>query len=260
MAQRSVLILLVALLAGAFAARGLAPARAVDEETALTVRAIVAGLSRDVLADVSISSVAVVAAGTSSVEFVYRLQNAGDGEVDLGAFTLQAWFSADAELQKDRDLQGAIIGLATLLRPGEAFESRAAASNGDAILGAYPYLILEVDSAGTVPESAFFNNTFALRRPPPDLVFSVLVTWDLARQEARIEWTFRDSYGIPDYGFRVEVPGFGAQIVGPGVRTAVVGFSRVTGARPCSASVAPLNKDGTPGPARQSNNLCAPGG
>jgi hypothetical protein len=259
MGLRSLLIGLLALVSGAIAARGLAPARAVDEDSpSLSVRAIVAGLSRDVLPDVSITSVAVVAAGPSSVDVLYRLQNAGDGEADLGAFTLQAWFSADAELQKDRDLQGAILGLASVLRPGEVFEARAAASNGDASLAGYPYLILEVDSAGTVAESASFNNIFVLRRPPPDLIFSVRITWDLARQEALIEWTFNDSYGIPDYGFRVEVAGFGAQIVGPGVRTAVVGFARVTGARPCSASVAPLNKDGTPGPARQSNDLCAP--
>ncbi len=227
------------------------------QQIGLTLRVVIPLVGRDVFPDVAVESLVVTTGGRTDVTYLFRIRNIGDAEVEFSRFTIQAWFSADALLQKELDLPGSILGGATLLRPGDLFEASTTATNGEALEALYPWVILEVDSANTVVESETANNVFAARRPPEGLVGDPAIAWDVPLQRALVSWTFNgEALGIPDLGFRVEVPGFGAQTVGPGIRSVVVRFDPLTGTRPCVARVAPLTVEGYAWPAVQSNDLC----
>ncbi len=223
----------------------------------LTNRYLVHLVSRDVLPDVAIDFIDITESGPASAGFRYRLRNYGDAPADLSRYTLQAWFSEDATLQKGLDEPAGIIGFTISLAPGASLEAEYSAQNASAPIDTHPYLIVEVDSAGAVVESSLFNNVRAARRPPADLVADATISWDTANNRATVFWTFRGSlYDIPDRGFRVETPGFGVQTVPPGTRDITVPFNPVTGQRPCFASVAAILEGERTWPAVQTNNLC----
>ena len=227
---------------------------------ALTPRAYVPFISRDVLPDLRVTSIRLTETLEFGAAFTYRIQNRGMGNANLAQFTIQAWFSADSALQKDRDLQGAILSISPFLRAGETYEGEAQASNASADTFAYPYLIIEVDSAGAVAEEDYSNNSGVVRRPPGGLLSDVVIAWDLAGGRATVTWAFNGAArGLADLGFRVALPGFGAQEVPPGTRSLEVPFAPLTGAKPCSAAVSALNSDGYYWPPTNSNSLCSPG-
>ena len=226
----------------------------------LLPRAYIPFASRDVLPDLRVASIRLTETLEFGASFTYRVQNRGLGNANLAQFTIQAWFSADPFLQKDRDLQGAIFSISPFLRAGETYEGEAQAANANADTFAYPYLIIEIDSAGAVAEDDYSNNAAAVRRPPGGLLSAVQLAWDLSAGRATVTWTFNGAArGLTDLGFRINLPGFGAQEVPPGTRSLDVPFAPFTGAKTCSASVAALNPDGYFWPATISNSLCAPG-
>ncbi|MGD9933924.1 MAG: hypothetical protein AB7T37_09400 [Dehalococcoidia bacterium] len=223
----------------------------------LTNQYLLHTVSRDVLPDVGIEFIDITASTASEASYRYRIRNVGDAPADLSRFTLQAWFSADAVLQKGVDQPAGVIGFTISLAAGATLEAESSAQNGDAPIDTHPYLILEVDSAGAVVESNPFNNVLAARRPPADLVADATITWDMANNRATVFWSFRGSlYNIPDRGFRIETPGFGVQTVPPGARDISVPFNPVTGERPCFARVAAILEGDRTWPAVETNNLC----
>ena len=226
----------------------------------LLVRGIVPVLSRDVRPDIRVESVTLTETLEFGAAFTYRIANVGAGDATLASFTIQAWFSADVTLEKDRDLLGAILSIGPKLRAGEVFEAEALASNANADTFAYPFLIVEVDSGGSVLEDDYANNVGAARRPPADLVSNVVLIWDLAAGVAQVHWDFNGpARGLADLGFRVVVPGFGAQEVPRGTRDLTVPFAPFTGAKPCFARVSPRSVDGYYWPGILSNTLCSTG-
>ena len=234
-----------------------APGNPRAQQIGLSLRAVFPLVGRDVYPDVAVEALVVTTGGRTDVTYLFRIRNIGDAEVEFSRYTIQAWFSADAVLQKDLDLPGSILGGATLLRPGDVFEASTTATNGDAIDTRYPWLVLEVDAANTVVEADFANNVLAVRRPPQGLVTEASIAWDLPLQRAVVSWVFNgEELDVPDLGFRVEVPGFGTQTVGAGIRSIVVRFDPLTGARPCVAKVSPLTVEGYAWPAVTSNDLC----
>jgi hypothetical protein len=221
----------------------------------LPMRARFAFASRDVLPDVAIESVRITDTSIFGASFSYKLTNTGDDIADLSRFTLQAWFSQDGTLDKSVDIPAGVGTFTIGLQPGASFESTGSVSSQEADVTVYRYLILEIDSAGAVQEWTLTNNTFATRRPPPDLVSGVALMW---REDnvAVISWDFSgDANGIADLGFRVEVPGFGTQTMPPGVRAVQVPFGQ-NGTRPCVARVSAVKADGTFWPTVESNRLC----
>ncbi|MCA9829238.1 MAG: hypothetical protein R3B97_06075 [Dehalococcoidia bacterium] len=223
----------------------------------LTNQYLLPGVSRDVLPDVGIEFIDITASSGTEATFRYRIRNVGDAQADLSRFTLQAWFSSDAALQKGLDQPAGVIGFTISLAAGATLEAESSAQNGDAPIETHPYLILELDSAGAVVESNPFNNVLAARRPPADLVADATITWDMANHRATVFWSFRGSlYGIPDRGFRIETPGFGVQTVPPGARDITVPFNPVTSERPCFARIAAILEGDRTWPAVETNNLC----
>jgi hypothetical protein len=215
-------------------------------------------LSREVLPDPGIESVVVTSAAETSTGFRYRIRNVGGAAVDLSAFTMRTWFSADESLDSGADLPAGSAPLMGVLAPGASIEAQLVASAAGGNVVAFPYLLVQVDSGGTLAESSTANNRTSVRRPPPDLVFSPLITWEPAAEPERalVTWNFRGAmYGVEDAGFRIDVPGFGAQEVPPGTRSLEIPFGP-GGERPCSATVAPLRPGSEPWPAVATNNLC----
>ena len=130
--------------------------------------------------------------------------------------------------QKDRAQQGAIFSISAFLRAGETYEGEAQAANANADTSAYPYLIVEIDSAGAVAEDDYSNNSAAVRRPPGGLLSAA---WGLAAGRAAVTWTFNSAAGgLGDLGSRISLPGFGAQEVPPGTRSLDGPFAPFTGA------------------------------
>jgi hypothetical protein len=259
MALRRPLLLFLALLGvlAVASAGGGDRVAADDANPPLAVRGRLPMLSRDVLPDVRVESIVFTQALEFGAGFHYRIRDDGLAPVDLSRFTLQVWFSADTTLDKDRDKQGAILSLTPILRTGETFEGEANASSPDADTGAYPYLIVEVDSAGAVVEDSLTNNVGVARRPPSGLLTGVTIAWDLAGKEAVVDWTFNgDAKGVPDLGFRVTIPGVGTFDLPPGTRSLGSPFSAFSESKPCNAQVAVLNSDGYYWPAVSTNSLC----
>ena len=224
---------------------------------ALEVRAIVQFVSRDVLADLVIEDVAITETQPFGATFTYRIRNIGDDSADLSRFTLQAWFSTDGSLEKDRDAQAGLVGFTQVLVPLGALELSMTAANGDADVVRYPYLILELNSAGAVREASTANNMRAVLRPPLDLVSRVELSWDAALNRATVTWEFSGTgHGIPDLGFRIDAQGFGVQEVPPGTRSIMIRFNPVTGERPCIARVTAIREGNGSWPPVLSNRLC----
>lgn len=221
------------------------------------LRVVLPLVSRDVLPDVVIEAITVTRSDVDEAAFRYRIRNAGDAPADLSRFTMQAWFSVNETLEKQADIESGLTGFTVVLQPGALLEAEATASAPDAPITAFPFLILELDSAGSVVESNTLNNVRAARRPPLDLVTGVQLAWDEAASRATVTWTFRGaSYGIADEGFRIEAPGFGVQEVPAGTRAVTIPFNPLSGARPCVARVAALRAGAEPWPAVESNRLC----
>lgn len=221
------------------------------------LRIVLPIISRDVLADVVIESITVTRSEVDEASFRYRIRNIGDAPAELSRFTMQAWFSPSAALDKATALEAGIAGFGITLQPGAVLEAEAEASAPQGSISTYPYLVLELDSAGAVTESNAANNTTATLRPPLDLLTNVQLRWDDESDTAIITWVFAGTvYGIADEGFRVEVPGFGTQEVSPGTRTLIVPFNPLSGARPCIARVTPLRAGAAPWPTVESNRLC----
>ncbi len=260
MAERSLIVVTVIAGAVALLAALRPPARApqpVEAASSLPVRGIVQFVSREVLPDVVIDSVNITETQPFGATFTYRIRNVGDDAADLTRFTLQAWFSPDAALDKATDVPAGIFGFTQPLEPLAALELSATATGGDADVIRYPYLILELNSAGTVHESSTANNVRAVLRPPLDLVGAVDLAWDQATSRATVTWAFNGAaYGVPDLGFRIEAPGFGTQVTPPGTRSVTIRFNPVTGERPCIAKVAAIRDATTTWPAVTSNRLC----
>jgi hypothetical protein len=221
------------------------------------LRIVLPSVSRDVFPDVVVEQVAFLSADIFEAAFRYRVRNIGDAAADLAKFTMQAWFSEDAALDKGTDLEAEVIGFAVSLAPGAVLEAEATATNGEAPVSSHLYLLLELDSAGAVTESDTSNNVRAARRPPLDLLRDVELAWDEDEEEATVSWTFNGAaHGIGEGGFRVEAPGFGTQEVPAGTRSVTVPFNPFTGARPCLAKVTVLSNTGPPWPPVETNRLC----
>ena len=156
----------------------------------LAPRAYFPFISRDVLPDLRVESIRLTETLEFGASFTYRVENQGLGNANLAQFTIQAWFSSDPVLQKGSDLQGAILSISPLLRAGETYEGQAQASNAAADTFAYPYLIIEIDSAGAVAEDDYSNNSGVVRRPPGGLLGDVVITWDLVAGRATVNWAF----------------------------------------------------------------------
>jgi hypothetical protein len=222
-----------------------------------SMRIIVPFLSREVLPDVIIESIVITRTDTLEADYTYRIQNAGDAPADLSKFTMQAWFSTDAALDKGPDLEAGVVAFGVTLAPGAVLEASAVAEHPSADIATYSYLVLEIDSAGAVVESNTANNVRAVVRPPLDLVSDVLLAWDEPNERAIATWVFNgELYGLIDAGFRVEAPGFGTLEVPAGTRQVFIPFNPFTGERPCIVRVQPLIQDGGVWPAVESNRLC----
>jgi hypothetical protein len=221
------------------------------------LRIVLPMVSRDVLPDLIVESITVTRSDITSADYRYRIRNVGDASADLPKFTMQAWFSADAALDKGVDLEAGIVAFTIVLAPGAVLEAEATAGEPAASISSYPYLILELNSAGSVVESNAANNAGSTRRPPLDLVGPVQLAWDNEADAATITWEFRgETYGIADEGWRVDVPGFGIQELPPGSRRLSIPFNPFTGARPCIARVTALRDGLPPWPTIESNRLC----
>jgi hypothetical protein len=231
--------------------------RAQDGNPPLSYRAAIPYVARDVEPDLAVEGITFVEASESSVTISYRLKNVGLAKVTLAPFTVRAWFSTDGRLDRGANLEAGIQGSTAILEGGEAFELSMTAANGDATWAAYPYLMIEVDSGGTVKETSLANNVHGIRRPPPALITDIVLSWDVLASTATISWTFNgEAFGFEDRGFRIEIPEFGTQIVPPGTRSITVAFDVQSGKRPCEAHVAAVGPDDVALPAARGGNIC----
>ena len=221
------------------------------------MRIVVPFLSREVLPDVVIESISVTGSQVFEASYTYRIRNIGDAPADLSTFTMQAWFSSDALLDKGSDPEAGVFGFSVTLAPGAVLEAEARAENLDADIAIYPYLVLEIASDGSVEESNTANNVTATLRPPLDLLTDVTLAWDEPNERSIVTWVFRgEVYGLEDAGFRISAIGFATLEVPAGTREVLIPFDPLTGARPCMVSVQPLILHGGVWPAADSNNLC----
>jgi hypothetical protein len=259
--RRAFFAAIVVTVAGIALLRSYGPAAQPGTATAqgAQLRIVLPMMSREVLPDPGIETLAITGTGATESTFMYRIRNVGGAAVDLSNFTLRAWFSADETLQPEADVAAGDTAFSVTLAPGAAIEASAVARAEAGAIAAYPYLVVTLTSDGGVPESSTANNTALARRPPLDLIVSPLITWEPPGEpnRAAISWNYRgQAYGIPDEGFRVEVPGFGTQEVPAGTRSIDVPFNAVTGERPCLARISALRTGAEPWPAVESNRLC----